>query len=145
MSWNLLSVLTDEDVKSLVVYLRSLPPIRNPLPPPSPPDEDALADRLALAPAVAPARSDYRHDPVRRGEYLARIGYCVNCHTPFDANRRHMTTLRFGGGVGDAGPAANMTFDPSGISYYDEQLFIQTPRRTVRSAAIAVERDWWGG
>ena len=146
MPWNLLSVLSDEDVKSIVVYLRSIPPVRNPLPKWVEPNIEALiADRVTLAPPVAPATSDYRNDPVRRGAYLARIGDCVNCHTPFDAQGHRMLSYRFGGGRGDAGIAANLTPDPSGIAHYDENLFIQTMRTGKVGGVRALQEamTWW--
>ena len=146
MPWNLLSVLSDEDVKSIVVYLRSLPVVRNPLPPNVEPRiEELIQDRVTLAPPVAPAISEFKDDLVRRGAYLARIGDCVNCHTPFDGQGHRMVSYRFGGGRGDAGVAANLTSDPSGLAYYDADVFIQA-MRTGKVGGVRAINDrmpWW--
>jgi mono/diheme cytochrome c family protein len=122
------SAFTDEDVQSIVVYIRSVPPIRNPLPKTLPISEQVNRDRLLLAPPVEPSKSDGAGDPVRRGAYLVRVGTCVHCHTPKDPQGNHLLSHLFGGGPSDAGVAANITFDPSGISQYDEAMFIQTMR-----------------
>lgn len=57
---------------------------------------------------------------------------CANCHTPFDKGQDIPGTA-FAGGFLLSGPwgsvaAANITPDPSGISYYDEALFLQMMR-----------------
>ena len=146
MPWNAFSALSDEDVKSIVVYLRSIPAVRNPLPKGVEQDIDEVTrDRVALTPPVPPATSDYKNDPVRRGEYLARIGVCANCHTPIDAEDRRMVSYRFGGGRADAGVAPNLTSDPSGLAHYDENMFIQT----IRTGKVGGVRElksgmpWW--
>jgi mono/diheme cytochrome c family protein len=142
MPWNAFSALTDEDVKSIVVYLRSIPPVRNPLPKGVEAKiEDVIRDRVALVPPVTPAKSDYKNDPVRRGEYLARIGVCANCHTPVDADDRRMVSYRLGGGRAEGGIASNITPDPSGIAHYDENLFIQT----MRTGKVGGVRELKGG
>ena len=65
------------------------------------------------------------------GEYLAHIGNCANCHDATDPEGRK---LPYGGGqiVSDHGEkaaaAANLTPDASGISYYDDNLFVTAIR-----------------
>jgi len=39
MPWNFIAKCTDEDLKAMFTYLKSLPPISNQVPPPTPPDE----------------------------------------------------------------------------------------------------------
>ncbi len=149
-----LSILTDDDVRSIVAYLRTLPPIRNSLPhwiptrdtepPPEPPRPPATNADLAT--------------PLGRGEYLVHLAGCVHCHTArplLGTEWERRKDLEFGGGrrfettryfdeletdPGFASPPAkmpgpksfvtspNLTTDPSGIPYYDENVFIQTIR-----------------
>ena len=64
-------------------------------------------------------------DPVRHGAYLARIADCMGCHTSWYTK---VNPGNFGGGnFVEIGPlkafSVNITMDPSGISYYDENLF----------------------
>ena len=142
MPWNAFSALSDEDVKSIVVYLRSIPPVRNPLPKGVEANiEEVRRARVALIPPVPPAQSGYKNDPVHRGEYLARIGVCANCHTPVDAKNHRMVSYRFGGGRAEGGVAPNITPDPSGIAHYDENLFIQT----MRTGKVGGVRELKGG
>ena len=81
MAANFFKAILPGDLDAIVAYLRSLPPVRNPLPAPvyrAPPKREpfALADRGF-------AERDLQ-DPVRRGAYLATIGHCLECHTPVD-------------------------------------------------------------
>jgi mono/diheme cytochrome c family protein len=125
--------MPDEDLASIVVYLRSLPPVRNALPRtelifpvkylirnvPKP----VLSPVLDLAPVF---------EPVKRGEQLVNLGGCGDCHTPRDRDR-DLPGMAFAGGTPFPGPwgyvaAANITPDASGIPYYDEALFIAAMR-----------------
>ncbi|HXF40345.1 MAG TPA: hypothetical protein VN687_11580 [Blastocatellia bacterium] len=118
--------LSDEDLASVIVFLRSLPPVRNALPQTKlkterHPDQEPLTQAVAM-----PDMSD----PVKRGGYLVRVADCVGCHTAFEAP---MNPGFFGGGnlvelEKEKAFSANLTSDPSGISYYDEALFIQVLR-----------------
>ncbi len=149
-----LSILTDDDVRSIVAYLRSLPPIRNRLPhwiplrdaepPPEPPRRPATNADLTTV--------------LGRGEYLVHLAGCAHCHTArplVGTEWERRKDLEFGGGrrfsakptfdeleddPGFASPPArmpeprsfvtspNLTTDPSGIQYYDENIFVQTIR-----------------
>ena len=69
-----------------------------------------------------------------RGEHLARLAGCADCHTPADANGQPLPNMDFAGGfavIGFGGKpvaAANLTSDASGIPYYDETTFLKTIR-----------------
>lgn len=131
MPFNFLSVLADEDLASIVVYLRSIPPVRNALPKTVlPAAEEALfrEGTLKIAPLAAPAEPGTLSGPVRRGEHLVRISKCADCHTPADARHQPVPGLSFAGGEFEGSAVGNITPDPSGIGWYDEALFIQTIR-----------------
>jgi hypothetical protein len=71
--------------------------------------------------------------PAKRGEYLATIGLCIECHTPRSEKGEPMMNLAFAGGTLLKGPwgsvhSANLTTDPSGIPHYSEQQFLQMMR-----------------
>ncbi len=154
MPYPAFSILTDDDVRSIVAYLRSLPPIHHVLPKWVPVD---IAER-PHEPLRRPATPEELATPLGRGEYLVHLAKCVHCHSPRPLNgtmREHRKDLEFGGGrrfetkptfdelEQDPGFASrlarkpepkrfvtspNLTTDPSGIPYYDEALFIQTIR-----------------
>ncbi len=122
-------VLSDEDLASIVVYLRSLPPVRNPLPETEIIFPVRYLIRSVPQPITAPVPPPDQSTPVKRGEYLVRLASCRHCHTPQQRGKYNMA-LAFAGGFEFKGPlptvtSANITPDPSGISYYDENLFLQ--------------------
>ena len=139
--------LSDEDLASVVVYLRSLEPVYNTLPKPQIPFPVSRLIKSAPEPVLTPV-SDDRSDPISRGRYLARIGNCINCHTPEDQMHRPIKGMEFAGGkqIDPQFPAlsANITPDPSGISYYDEALFIRTMRTGhVGARPSNPPMPWW--
>jgi mono/diheme cytochrome c family protein len=129
--------MTDEDVASVIVYARSLPAIRHSLPRTKMPFEV----KLNLHPEMEPALPVDASEQVRRGWYLVRIAQCNDCHTSADEKGNAQTNLMFGGGLRLAGAwgdvvSANISTHPSGISYYDETMFIKTIRSGNSSGGV---------
>jgi len=65
-----------------------------------------------------------------RGEHLVR-DKCDTCHTQRDEKNNITVGFLAGGKIipgGGTAVSANITPDPSGISYYDEKLFLQVLR-----------------
>lgn len=126
MYWRSFRALSDEDLASVIVYLRSLPPVRNPLPARSLSPErvaDLAEDPMPLTePVAAPDLSD----PLERGRYLVRIADCVGCHTAWYSDPMPGA---FGGGneIGDV-YSSNITPHVSGIGQWSEEHFIRTIR-----------------
>lgn len=121
--------MSDEDLAAVIVYVRTLKPIHKVTPPPAIPFP---VDRLINAvpqPIDAPVAAPDRSDPVAYGRYLTTIASCSDCHTPMDDHNQPITSLPFAGGQLIQGSskrvaAANLTPDPSGIPYYDADLFV---------------------
>ena len=86
-------------------------------------------------------------NPVARGRYLTKIGNCEYCHTPTDKMDRPLPGMTFAGGkyIDDfPTPSANITPDPSGISYYDEATFVRTLRTGWMGARpLNPPMPWW--
>ena len=121
--------MTDEDVASVVVYLRSLPAVRNPVPPTEIIFPVKYLIRSAPKPLTSPVNEPSSSDLAKRGARLVNLAGCVDCHTP-QVRGENVPGLDFAGGFPFAGPwgfvaSANITPDPSGISYYDEALFLE--------------------
>ncbi len=138
--------ISDEDVASIVVYLRSISPVRNALPNMTLPLPFKLVAKGFPRSLRSPVPSPDWSDPVKRGEYLAHLANCDNCH---DATDRGGRRLPYAGGqmISDKGnkkaAAANITPDPSGISYYDEALFTQVMRTGhVGARELAAAMPW---
>jgi hypothetical protein len=80
-------------------------------------------------PITSPVQAPDLSTPEKRGAYLVGVMGCTECHTPMDKGRP-IVGKEFAGGTKFAGPwgtvvAANITPDATGISYYDEALFLK--------------------
>lgn len=118
--------LSDEDLASVIVYIRSIPAVHNPLKTTKEKKERRPGSDAITEPVSQPDLSD----PVKRGRYLVRVADCIGCHTAFEAP---LNPGFFAGGnlielEKEKAFSANITADPSGISYYDDALFIQVLR-----------------
>lgn len=77
--------ISDEDVRAIVAYLRSVPPVKTVRPPGG--NSVPFSIRVALSmgvamhePVVSVPEPD-RDEPVKYGEYLARVAHCTECHS----------------------------------------------------------------
>jgi mono/diheme cytochrome c family protein len=126
-------VMSDEDLASIIVYLRSLPPVRKQLPTTDLIFPVKYLIRNVPQPLDTPLPEPDVSTPEKRGKYLVTIAGCSDCHTPQDAHGQPLPGMDFAGGFILDGPwgrvaSANITPDPSGISYYDQATFIQAIR-----------------
>jgi mono/diheme cytochrome c family protein len=129
--------MTDEDVTSVIVYLRSLPAVRYPLPKRNLP----FPVKADLHPEMEPSLPVDASEQVKHGWYLVRIAQCNDCHTPNDERGNARTDMMFGGGARMKGPwgdvvTPNITPDPSGIGHYDEAMFMKTIRTGRASGGV---------
>jgi mono/diheme cytochrome c family protein len=125
--------MSDEDVASIVVYLRSLPPVHRQ----QPATEIVVPVRYLMRsvpePLRAPVPAPDLSTPAKRGAYLMTLGACTECHTPQDDHGQPIAGMEFAGGFIFEGPwgrvaSANLTPDPSGIPYYNVALFTEVLR-----------------
>jgi len=129
MSYPSFRYISDEDLASVIVYLRSIPPIRKALPTTEIIFPVKYLIRSVPQPLTEPVPEPDVSTPVKRGNYLVTIAACSDCHTP-QVKGQPIRGLEFAGGVILEGPwgrvaSANITPDASGISYYDESLFLE--------------------
>ena len=144
--------MPDEDLASVIVFLRSLPPVRNPLPKTEIIFPVKYLIRSAPEPVTDPVATPDISDPVKRGKFLVTIARCEDCHSPVNRGEP-IPGLDMSGGQVFEGPwgrvaSANLTPDPSGIPYYDEVLFLQAMRTGyVKARAINQIMPWphYGG
>lgn len=127
MPYSQFAKLSDEDLASIIVYVRSLPPVRHALPKSEIPE--AVRARLKPLPPRSPGFARDLSTLEKRGAYLVDAAACVHCHTP-QQNGEDLPRMPFAGGTpfhgawGDVA-SANLTPDPSGIPYYDEPMFLE--------------------
>jgi mono/diheme cytochrome c family protein len=123
--------MSEEDLESVIAYLRSIPAVKNS--PPKMPLPEPVQKSLQAPPPVTSAPQPDLSIPEKRGAYLAMIGTCSECHTPLDPDMRPRGDLEYAGGFVLKGPwgevaSANLTPDPSGIPYYTEAQFLEVIR-----------------
>jgi len=73
-------ILTPSDLDSIVIYLRSLPPVNNKVP--GPVYKMQVPHQVFPGAEKAMAEADL-DDKMKRGFYLVTIAHCMECHTPF--------------------------------------------------------------
>jgi mono/diheme cytochrome c family protein len=114
MPFDLYRRLSDNDVKAMVAYLRTVPAVRQAVPR----SQYKIPLPDSYGPPVAGVPDPPRQDLVKYGEYLAGpVAHCVECHTPFLPEGRPDSTRLGAGGLPFRGPwgvsyAANLTPDP---------------------------------
>jgi mono/diheme cytochrome c family protein len=127
--------LDDEDLASIIVYIRTLAPIRHEVPKRDLPFPLEHIVKTIPKPITTPQPSHPAATPADRGAYLVNtVAECVGCHTPTDDKGQPLPGLAFAGGgmfkdPGQGGKevfSVNITPDASGIAHYDEALLIQT-------------------
>lgn len=136
MWYDAFAFLTDEDVASVVVYLRSLPAIHRAQPTRVLPSDVAQNIRNNPKPVLKEIPPPEPSTLSGRGEYLVAIANCIGCHTAWEAPSN--PGLFAGGNLvrfGDHSAfSANLTPDPSGISYYNPDFFVEVLRNGAAKA-----------
>jgi Cytochrome c len=123
--------MSDEDLASVVVYLRSLPAVRNPLPATAVNFPVKYLVRSAPEPVTSEVQAD-TSTAVSRGQYLVEIASCAECHTPAKRGQP-VRGMDFAGGQVFDEPtgkiaSVNITPDPTGIGLYTEETFVKALR-----------------
>ncbi|MGA8152872.1 MAG: c-type cytochrome [Terriglobales bacterium] len=124
--------MSDEDLASVIVYLRSLPAVHHELPKTEIVFPVKYLIRSAPQPVTAPVTSPDPGNQVQWGAYRVELAGCTDCHTPMERGQP-MAGLEFAGGQVFTGKwgttvSTNITPDASGIGYYDEALFMEAIR-----------------
>jgi mono/diheme cytochrome c family protein len=119
--------MSDEDVQSVVAYMNSLPPVKNPLPRTRLDFPVGLFIKFVPQPAGAVPQPD-RANKVKYGEYLVGLGGCGDCHTPIEKGQPVAAKTLAGGRVfaSTSGTvvSANITPDmATGIGKWSEEYF----------------------
>ena len=140
--------MPDEDLASIIVYLRSLPAVRNAVPKTEIIFPVKYIMRNDPQPVTAPVPSPNVSDPIKRGGFLVNLIGCADCHTPVDNHHIPIPDMDFSGGQVFQTPwgiiaSANITPDASGISYYDQGIFIKSMRTgTVGARELNKTMPW---
>lgn len=95
MAANFFKAILPGDLDAIVVYLRSVPPVRNAV---AAPVYRGPVRREAFALADRGFSEADMQSKVRRGAYLATIGHCLECHTPVEEGALQFETALGAGG-----------------------------------------------
>jgi len=133
MPYQKLRALPDEDLASVIVYLRSVPPVRNPLPASAVPFPLNRLINSVPAPLDAPVTADLS-TPEKRGAHIVEVAACAECHSTSDEQGNKAAGFAFAGGTSLPFEGrkriytANITPAVNGIPYYTPELFVEMMR-----------------
>ena len=149
MPYSRFKVMSDEDLASIVAYIRTLRPVRNPLPPTRIPFPVSRLINSAPQPIEGAVPEPDLSSPEKRGKYIAALAVCEDCHTPRDDKNQPMEDMAFAGGnvmrIEGNPPitTANLTPSQDGISYYTEEIFMEALRTGhVRARQLSNVMPW---
>jgi len=125
MPWASFRELSDEDVASVVCYLRTIPAIDNKVPRRKLGKKRELASREGAYPLTREADVPDMGVPLQRGKYLIGLADCIGCHTgwykrnpgafaggnPMDHNEQHIFS-------------SNITSDSTGVGAWSVETFV---------------------
>jgi mono/diheme cytochrome c family protein len=142
--------MSDEDLASVITYIRSLPPVRREHPKTAIPFPVSRLINDVPRPVDGSVPEPDVSTPEKRGRYLVTLASCGDCHTPRDDKGQYLPGMALAGGnlleFKDARPpraAANLTPAPNGIPYYNEDLFVEVIRTgRVRDREISDVMPW---
>ena len=136
------AILSDEDVASVVVYLRTIPAVRNALPATRLPAEELQENAAYPKPITAPVVGPPPGDRLALGRYLVNLADCAGCHTSWYSPRN--PGLLAGGNLIERGPrsaySTNITRHESGAGYPTD-TFIRV-MRTGKGGSLSPVMPW---
>jgi hypothetical protein len=122
------SKMDEEDVLSIIAYIRTLQPIENKVP------ESESDFPMSIIINTIPAKADFQKrptDPVQYGAYLTNVASCITCHTKENKGKL-LEGLEYAGGRAFPLPgfgtvrSSNITPDPeTGIGNWTREAFIK--------------------
>ena len=141
--------MSDEDLASVVIYLRSLPAVKQAQTPSAIPFPVNRFINAVPRPIEQPVPAPDLSTPEKRGAYLTTMASCADCHTPMDSRGQFIPGMEFAGGSTfthegrEPRAAANITPAVNGIPYYTEELFLEVIRAgRVREREISDVMPW---
>jgi mono/diheme cytochrome c family protein len=134
--------LSDEDIAAVVVYLRTLAPVRNALPATHLPADELLENAAYPKPITAPVEGPAPGDSMARGRYLIKLADCEGCHTSWYSSRN--PGLFAGGNLIQRGSrsafSSNITPHASGTGYPSDTFIMVM--RTGKGGSLSSIMPW---
>ena len=129
MPYSNYSQMSQEDVESIIAYLRTLTPVKNDVPKPDYNFPFSLIVKTIPLKAYKPPKPIDKTSHLEYGKYLVTIASCSDCHTP-NKEGVPIKGMNFAGGVewklpGGTVRTANITPDnETGIGKWTKEIFI---------------------
>jgi mono/diheme cytochrome c family protein len=101
MPYPFYKILTTGDLDAVATYIKSLPAVRNQVPPPV---YRAVSHTVLIPDAEKSIGDTVPTDPVKRGFYLATIAHCMECHSRKPDGTQDYKTWQGKGGYIFKGP-----------------------------------------
>jgi len=133
--------MDEEDIKSIIAYIRTLSPIKNDVPASAP--DFPMNFIINTIPAKATlTKKPAETDVVNYGKYIVNAASCMECHSRFDKGKL-LAGTEFGGGRefpfldGSVVRSGNITSDATGIGNWTEAMFVNLFRTNSDSAMLS--------
>lgn len=128
MPYHYYGQMDEEDIYSIIAYLRTLPEVKNTVQPSEPDFVFGLISRTIPQEPAFTKKPD-PSDSAAYGGYLVKAAACVECHSKFNEQQQLIPGSEFGGGrefplPGGILRTPNITFDKTGIGSWSKDLFI---------------------
>ena len=94
-------IITERDMDAIVAYLRTIKPVKNTVPAPV---YKMQIPHIPYPGSEKAWTAALMSDPVKKGFYLATIGHCMECHTPFGQRGKDFVADLGKGGMEFPGP-----------------------------------------
>lgn len=140
--------MSDEDLASVIAYLRTVPAVRNQMPTTKLPFPLNFLNQNVPEPVSNAVPAPDQSTPATRGAYLVEMGACADCHTPQEKGQP-LPGMDFAGGFILKEPtgevtSANITPAASGIGYYNDTSFVQAMRTgKVGARPLHASMPWY--
>jgi mono/diheme cytochrome c family protein len=130
MPYHYYGQMDQEDIYSIIAYIRTLPSVKNDVP-----KHDADFPFSLIMHTIPhkgePTQKPDPSDSIAYGGYLVKASGCVECHSKFDEKQQMIAGTEFGGGrqfplPGGTLTTPNITPDATGLGYWSKEKFIRT-------------------
>jgi hypothetical protein len=139
MPTDLYNGMAADDMRDIIVYLKTLRPMLRPLP------DNHLAPRFVLPPPNPPDPIPAHEPPagtLERGEYLSRMFLCRDCHSPRDSTGAYAQGHLFeGGGYQVRLPDGHVLNPPNLTPDRETGLGAWSDAEIIRAIRTGVERS----
>jgi mono/diheme cytochrome c family protein len=133
--------MDEEDIKSIIAYIRTLSPIKNEVPV-SEPDFPMNFIINTIPVKATLTKKPAETDVVNYGKYIVNAASCMECHSQFEKGKL-LAGTEFGGGRafpfpdGSVVRSGNITSDATGIGNWTEEMFVNLFHTNSDSAMLS--------